>query len=55
MGRHLETKREDQNQFSLMGLKALHLALSCLIFYAFWLLYRYRTIFPGQVRGFRYN
>lgn len=55
MGKHLGTKRDNQNQFSLMGLKALHLAMTCLVFYAFWLLYRYRTPFPTHVRGFRYN
>ena len=50
----MRTVREkDIYQFRI--LKAGHLAVSCVLFFAFWMLFRYGTLFPAMHRGFRYN
>ncbi len=47
-------KQYEKNTYIIMGLKAIHLLLSVLLFYVFWILFRYGKL---QVRetGFRYN
>lgn len=53
--RRLNTGEERQTQIRLMLLKILHFGLTVILFYIFWLLFRYHTLAPGRRTGFRYN
>ena len=46
---------EDQKQLHIMLLKLLHLALTTLLFYGTWLLYRYGSLAGMSHYAFRYN
>ncbi len=48
-------QQEYRNQLVVEGLKILHLLLTVAVFYVFWLLFRYHSIFVLNRYGFRYN
>ena len=50
MGRHYE-----KNKYKLLGIKLLHILTSILIFYLFWLMFRYNGLYGMSKYGFRYN
>ena len=50
MGKHYE-----ENKYKLLGIKLLHIIVSIIIFYLFWLLFRYNGIHGMDKYGFRYN
>ena len=45
----------EKDIYQIRMLKAGHFLLSCVLFFAFWMLFRYGTLFPSVQRGFRYN
>lgn len=47
--------KEYKNNLSSTCMKLLHFALSVLLFWIAWMLFRYENIFPGKDIGFRYN
>ena len=51
---HLKARKEYRRQLNMTILKAAHFCLSFLLFFFFWLLFRYgRLVFAGY--GYRYN
>ena len=48
-------KNESRKRFDLMCIKLAHLGISVLLFYAFWLLFRFGRFTDLPHYGFRYN
>ena len=52
---YTRTKEEYKKQLYATGIKLLHYLVSIFLFYVFWMLFRYNTVFPIKGVGFRYN
>lgn len=50
-----QRKNESRKRFDLMCMKLVHLGLSVLLFYVFWLLFRFGRLTNLPHYGFRYN
>lgn len=49
------TQEEYTRQLKITGIKLVHFLVSTILFYIFWLLFRYGSLHPGEDVGFRYN
>ena len=50
-----KTQQEYRKLIIIRGIKAAHFLISVVLFYLFWILFRYKMIFPIKKIGFRYN
>lgn len=50
-----QNSSSNRGQFIIRGMKFAHFFFSILLFFIFWMLFRYHTLFPVRDIGFRYN